>query len=99
MSQMLLHDEINFENDICLGELVNTPDDKEIGYFIEVDLKYPDNIKEKSKIFPFFPENRKINPNKYNDYMNEIKPRYFTKSKKILCDWTHKKKYLIHYRM
>ena len=31
--------------------------------------------------------------------MKKIKPKSYTKSKKIICDWTHKKKYLIHYRM
>ena len=31
--------------------------------------------------------------------MNKIKPKNFTKSKKLICDWTDKKNYLIHYRM
>ena len=31
--------------------------------------------------------------------MNKIKPKKNTKSKKLICDWTDKKKYLIHYRM
>ena len=62
-------------------------------------MKYPDDIKEKTKLFPFCPENKKINPNKYNDYMNKIKPENYTKSKTLICDWTDKKKYLIHYRM
>ena len=26
-----------------------------IGYFVEVDLKYPDEIKQKTKYFPFCP--------------------------------------------
>ena len=99
MSQMLPDDEIKFEKDICLGEILNTPDDNGIGYFSEADLKYADYIKEKTKKFPFCPENKKINPNKYNDYMNKIKPKNYTKSKKLLCGWTDKKKYLIHYRM
>ena len=99
MSQMLLYDEIKFEKDFCLEELLNTSDDNEIGYILEVDLKYPDNIKKKTKNFPFCPENKKINPNKYNDYMNNKEPKNYTKSKKIICDWTDKKKYLIQYRM
>ena len=82
-----------------MEEILNTPDDNEIGYFLEVDLKYPDNIKEKTKHFPFCPDNKKINPDKYNDYMKKIKPKKYTKSKKLICDWTDKKKYLIHYRM
>ena len=62
-------------------------------------MKYPDNIKEKTTSFPFCPENKKIDPDKYNDYMKKIKPKNYTKSKKLICDWTDEKKYLIHYRM
>ena len=52
MPQMFSYDEIKFEKDICLEEILNTPDDNEIGYFFEVDLKYPDN-KKKQKISGF----------------------------------------------
>ena len=31
--------------------------------------------------------------------MKKIKHRNNTKSKKLICDWTDKKKYLIHYRI
>ena len=31
-----------------LDEILKTPDDSDFGYFIEVDLKYLDNIKEKN---------------------------------------------------
>ena len=105
LSQLLPYDEIEMWHGHTdkywnwLEEILNTPDDSDIGYFLEFDLKYPDNIKEKTKHFPFCPENRKINLDKYNDYMNKIKLKNYTKSKKLICDWTDKKKYLIHYRM
>ena len=89
MSQMLPFDEIEMWHGDpdkywnWLDEVLNTPDDADIGYFVEVDLKYPDDIKEKTKNFPFCSENKKINPDKYNDYMNKIKPRNYTKSKKV----------------
>ena len=82
-----------------LDEILNTQDDADIGYFVEVNLKHPDDIKEKTKNFPFCPENKKSNPDKCNDYMKKKKPKNYTKSKKLICDWTDKKKYLIHYRM
>ena len=41
-----------------LEEMLNTPDDSDIGYFVEVDLKYPDDIKEKTKNFPYCPEKK-----------------------------------------
>ena len=31
--------------------------------------------------------------------MKEIKPKNYVKSKKLICDWTDKKNYLVHYRM
>ena len=31
--------------------------------------------------------------------MKKIKPKNYKKSEKLICDWTDKKKYLIHYRM
>ena len=105
MSQFLPYDEIEMWHGHpdkywnWLDEILTTPDDNEIGYFLEVDLKYSDNIKQKTRYFPCCAENKKINPDKYNEYMNSIKPENYTKSKKLICDWTDKKKYLIHYRM
>ena len=55
MSQPILYDETKFDKNVILEENLNTPDDSDIGYFIEVDLKYPDNIREKTKHFPFAP--------------------------------------------
>ena len=43
---------------------------------------------------------KKIIPKeKYNDHVNKIKHKIYTKSKKLICDWTDEKKYLIHHRM
>ena len=53
MSQPLPYDQIKFDKNVKLKDLLNTPDDSHIGYFIEFDLKYPDNIKEKTKFFHF----------------------------------------------
>ena len=105
MSQMLPYDEIEMWHGdpdkywSWLDVILNTPDDADIGYFLEVDLKYPDNIREKTKHFPFCPDNKAICSDKYNEYMNNIKPNSYTKFKKLICDWTDKKKNLIHYRM
>ena len=105
MSQMLPYDETEIwhgdpdKSWSWLDVILNTPDDADTGYFLEVDLKYPDNIREKTKHFPFCPENKAICSDKYNEYMNNIKPNSYTKSKKLICDWTDKKKYLLHYRM
>ena len=67
MSEPLPYDEIKFDNDVKLEDILNTPDDNDIGYFVEADLTYPDNIKEKTKNFPYAPVNKKINPDYFND--------------------------------
>ena len=66
---------------------------------LNVILKYPDNIKQKTKYFPFCPENKYSPQDKFTNYMNEIKPDSYTPCKKLICDWTNKKNYLVHYRM
>ena len=99
MSEPLPHDEIKFDKSVKLEDDINTPDDKDNGYFVKVDLTYPDNIKEKTKNFPFATVNKKINPDDFSDYMKEIIPDTFTQIKKLICDWSDKKNYLIHYRM
>ena len=47
-----------------LEGILNTPDDTDIGYFLEVDLGYPDNKEEKTRKFLFGPDNKKIIPDK-----------------------------------
>ena len=98
MSEPLPYDEIKFDNTVKLEEILNTPDDSDIGYFIEADLIYTDNIKERTKNLPFAPVNKKINPDNFNDYMKEIRPDTYVQSSKLICDWSDKKNYLIHYR-
>ena len=44
-SQILPYDEIKFDRKVKLEDILNIPDDSDIGFFIEVDLNYPDNIK------------------------------------------------------
>ena len=99
MNQYLPYDEIKFDNNIKLEDILNTPDNSDIGYFIEVDLIYPKNIKERTKNFPCGPMNKKIDPDNFNDYMKEIKTDTYIQTKKLICDWSDKKSYLIHYRM
>ena len=45
MSEYLPYDKIKFDRNVTLEDILNTPDDSDIGYFIEVDLKYPDKLK------------------------------------------------------
>ena len=43
--------------------------------------------------------NKKIDTDIFSDYMKTIIPDTYTQNKKLICDWSDKKNYLIHYRM
>ena len=42
---------------------------------------------------------KNIDPDDFTDYMKTIKPDTYTQTEKLICDWSDKKNYLIHYRM
>ena len=43
-SQTLPYDETKFDKIVKLEDLLNTPDDNDIGYFVEADFSDPDSI-------------------------------------------------------
>ena len=98
MSQVLPFDEIEMSHghpDLYMNkfeETLNTLDDNDIGYFVEVDLKYPNRIGQRTKKFPIAPENKVSSQDKFSKYMNSIKPDDYTERKDLICDWTDKKK-------
>ena len=59
MSENLPYDETKFDNNVELEDIINTPYGSDIGHFSDVHLKNPDNLKEKTKQFPFAPGNKK----------------------------------------
>ena len=95
MSQPLPFDEIKFDRNVKLKDNLSTPADSDVGYFAEIDLKYPDEVKEKTKNFPFSPQ--KKNPKEeFRKHMNVIKNDNYTQIK-LIFDWTYKK-FSFHYR-
>ena len=81
-----------------INKVLNTHDCSNTGYVLIVDLKYPDNIKYKTKNFPLCPENKTINPDNYTEYMREHAPNPNRPTSKLICDHTNKEYYIVHYR-
>ena len=57
MSQYFIYKDFGFEENVELEDTLNTPRAWDIGFFVEIDLKYPNDIKEKQKN-PFLPNNQ-----------------------------------------
>ena len=90
MSENLPYDEIKFDKNVKLEDISNTPDDSDIGYSIEADLKYSDNINKKPKNFQVAIGNGKNNPDHFKDYMKKKYLIHIHKLKKSICDWSDK---------
>ena len=80
-------------------DILNTPDDNEYGYFIECDLEYPAEIKEKTENYPLCPYQTKADPECFSEYMNSVKQPNYKPTEKLMCDLTNKYNYMMHYRM
>ena len=98
MSEHLSYDENKLAKNVKLEDILNAPHDSNFGYFVEDDMRYPGEIKEKTKNFPFCPENKISPKDKISESMDEIKSIY-TFGKKSICDWADKRKCLIQKRI
>ena len=81
-----------------INKVLNTHDCNNTGYVLIVDIIYPNNIKYKSKNFPFCPENKTINPDNYTEYLRDHAPQPNRPTSKLICDQTDKEYYIVHYR-
>lgn len=73
------------EREFVLPERIECiPDDSKIGYFLEVDVKYPKNLHDEHNDYPFLAE-RRCPPN--------------SKNEKLVLTLDNKKNYFIHHQM
>ena len=78
--------------------ILRTPDNDEHGFLIECDLEYPSSIHEKTKYFPFLPDEKTIKVEDFSPYMTINKPEKHKPTKKLIMDQTNKQRYFLHYR-
>ena len=81
---------------------VNSINEKsEIGYFLEVDLEYPDELHELHNDYPLAPEKLAVTNDMLSKYCKEIADKYDIKVgdvKKLIPNLSNKTKYVLHYR-
>ena len=81
---------------------VNSVSEKSpIGYFLEVDLEYPDELHELHNDYPLAPEKLAVTNDMLSKYCKEIADEYDIKVgdvKKLIPNLSNKTKYVLHYR-
>ena len=84
------------------GFNVNSINEKsKIGYFLEVDLEYPDELHELHNDYPLAPEKLAVTNDMLSKYCKEIADKYDIKVgdvKKLIPNLRNKTKYVLHYR-
>ena len=78
---------------------MNMSDESNQGYYFQVDLKYPNYIKEYTKNLPLAPVKRNIENGELSNYQHFlIKDQNRIPQEKLLCDQYDKERYVCHYR-
>ena len=72
-----------------------------IGYFLEVDLEYPDKLHELHNHYSLAPQKLAFSSDMLSKYCKEIADKYKIKVgdvKKLIPNLSNKTKYVLHYR-
>ena len=89
------------EQEIANLDVTTIADDAETGYFLEVDLEYPQELHDLHSDYPLAPEKMQISPDMLSPYQCALKEdlQYKpAKVEKLLPNLWDKEKYVLHYR-
>ena len=59
--------------DLSLDEILQTEDEWDIGFLVEVDLEYPDELHDKHADYPLIPDKVSIDPLELSDFQTSLK--------------------------
>lgn len=99
MQQMLPLDGYTWNDSITLSEILNTADDSDFGYFVEVDLQYPSSLHDQHNDLPLAPEKLTINPSWLSTFARSFGIKTSSDGpKKLIETLFDKNNYVCHYR-
>ena len=96
MTQKLPYKDFHFTTTTTLDTILNTPDDRDLGYYIVCDIDYTNEFKERTEKLALMPNKRKKNDNELG-YRERDGGK--TRSEKLILDQNNKTEYMVHYRM
>ena len=92
------------KNEISNFDIENTASNANLGYILEVDLVYPENLHVKHQDFPLAPIKKKMKYDELSPYNQNIQrsndmKNLFSNAEKLVQTLEDKKNYVIHFKL
>ena len=101
MSEYLPYKGFKWLKNIDKFDIMSISEKSPIGYFLEVDLEYPDELHELHNDFPLAPEKLAVSSDMLSKYCKKIADKYEIKVgdvKKLIPNLGNKTNYVVYYR-
>ena len=101
MSEYLPYSEFEWLENVDSFDVMSINEKGDVGYILEVDLKYPNELHELHNDYPLAPEKLAVTNDILSNYCNSIADKYDIKVgdvKKLIPNLGNKTKYVVHYR-
>ena len=101
MSEYLPYEKFEWLENIDEFDVRSIYEKSDTGYFLEVDLEYPDELHELHNDYPLAPEKLVVTNDMLSKYCKKIADKYDIKVgdvKKLIANLRNKTKYVLHYR-
>ena len=101
MSEYLPYGGFKWLKNVDEFDVMSVSEKSPIGYFLEVDLEYPDELHELHNDYPLAPEKLAVSSDMLSKYCKEIADKYEIKVgniKKLIPNLGNKTDYVVHYR-
>ena len=100
MSEYLLYEGFKCLKNVDEFDVMSVSEKSLIGYFLEVDLQYPDELHELHNDYPLAPEKLAVSSSMLSIYWKKIANKYEIKVadlKKLIPNLSNKTNYVVHY--
>ena len=101
MSEYLPYEGFNWLKNVDEFDVMSVSEKRRIGYLLEVNLEYPDELHELHNDYPLAPEKLAVSSDMLSKYCKKIADKYEIKVgdvKKLIPNLGNKTKYVLHYR-
>ena len=101
MSEYLPYERFKWLKNVDKFDVMSINEESPIGYLLEVDLKYPDELHELHNDYPLAPKKREVSIDMLSKYCKKIADKHEIKVgdvKKLIPSLGNKTNYVVHYR-